>query len=164
MTQTELNRLLAAVAAEAKRAGIPVSSRICPTVQINRRAKSRFGCCRRVGDEFTVEIAASLLEAEERAVRQVLAHELLHTCPGCSNHGTQWKIWASLMNRVYGYRIRRTNSPGELGLTDDRSARWLIVCRKCGSRSTRMKRSPLVEHPERYRCRCGGTLEVKELT
>lgn len=164
MTQQELNRLLAAVTAEAKQAGIPVSSRVCPTVTVNRRARTRFGCCRRMGDGFTVEIAAALLEADEAAIRQVLAHEILHTCPGCSNHGDRWKSYAARMNRLYGYRIRRADTHEDLGITDDRPVRWLVVCRKCGRESPRMKRSPLVEHPERYRCRCGGTLFVKEVT
>lgn len=161
MTQTGLNRLLAAVLQEAKQAGIPVSERISPSAKINSRAKTRFGCCRRTGKEYTIEISAILLEAEERAVRQTLAHEILHTCPGCSNHGTLWQHWAAEMNRLYGYEIRRTDSPEHLGIPDERPVRWLVVCQRCGKEIPRMKRSPLVLHPERYRCSCGGTLTVK---
>ena len=36
-----------------------------------------------------------------------------------------------------------------------------VVCARCGRRIPRMKRSPLVDHPERYRCACGGTLAVE---
>lgn len=162
MTQAELDGLLAAVISEAKRAGIPVSRRICPTVKLNRRAKTRFGCCRTQGGIHTIELAAPLLAAEEGAVRQVLAHEVLHTCPGCADHGPRWKGWAARMNALYGYRISRTDSHEGLGIADDRPVRYLVVCRNCGKEIPRMKRSPLVDHPERYRCRCGGTLEVRE--
>ena len=105
-------------------------------------------------------MAASLLSAEEQAIRQVLAHEVLHTCPGCADHGPRWQHWAALMNRIFGYDIRRTHTPQALGLEDTRPVRWLVVCQSCGRSIPRMKRSPLVEHPERYRCKCGGTLVV----
>ncbi len=161
VTQTELNGLLHKVITQAEQAGIPVSGRICPTVGVNRRARTRFGCCRRDGGVYCIEIAAALLGAHESAICQVLAHEVLHTCPGCANHGVRWKGWAARMNARYGYRISRTDSHAALGLEDDRPVRFLVVCRRCGRRIPRMKRSPLVEHPERYRCACGGTFEVK---
>ena len=51
----------------------------------------------------------------------------------------------------------------KLGLADQRPIRYLVVCRSCGQTMSRMRRSALVEHPERYRCRCGGTLEVRQV-
>ncbi len=161
MTQAELDGLLARVIGQAKQAGVPVSPDIDPAVRLNRRARTRVGCCRREGGSFRIEVAAALLGADEAAVCQVLAHEALHTCPGCANHGPQWRRWAARMNAAWGYHIRRTDSHEALGLADDRPVRYIVVCRKCGREIPRMKRSPLVAHPERYRCRCGGTLFVK---
>ena len=160
MGQEELDRLLALVVGQARVLGIPVSPHIQPHVVINRRARTRLGCCRSAPEGHTVELSAALLESDERAVCQVLAHEVLHTCPGCANHGPRWRRWAALMSERYGYRIRRTDSFEALGLPDSRPARYLVVCRACGRTISRMKRSPLVEHPERYRCRCGGSLYV----
>ena len=162
MNQTEADRLLALVLAQAKAAGIPVSRQILPTVLINTRARTRFGCCRRLPEGFRIELSAFLLDGDESVIRQTLAHEVLHTCPGCSNHGPVWQRWADLMNRTCGYRIRRTDSPEALGLADTRPVRWLVVCSSCGKEIPRMKRSPLVTHPERYRCRCGGKFSVKK--
>lgn len=161
MTQTELDGHLAAVILQAKQAGIPVSARIRSTVSVNRRARTRFGCCRTQEGIHTIEVTAILLDADETALRQVLAHEVLHTCPGCANHGARWKGYAERMNALYGYDIHRTDSHRQLGLSDDRPVRWLVVCRSCGKQMPRMKRSPLVNHPERYRCRCGGILYIK---
>ena len=108
----------------------------------------------------TIELSAALCRAEDQAVCQVLAHEVLHTCPGCANHGPRWKAWAQKMTRAWGYQIRRSDTPQDLGLTDQRPVRYLVVCTRCGRQIPRMKRSPLVSHPERYRCRCGGELRV----
>lgn len=163
MDAEALNALLARVIGQARQAGVPVSRRIAPVVEVNRRAATRFGCCRSVGGVHRVEVSAALLEAEERAVCQVLAHEVLHTCPGCANHGPRWQRWAAEMNRRWGYDIRRTDSFDGLGLEDRRPVRYLVVCQRCGARMPRMKRSALVEHPERYRCRCGGILRVEDI-
>ena len=162
MTQGEIDKLLSRVIAQARAARIPVSEHICPQVRLNRRAKTRFGCCVRQGGEYIIELSARLAEeGSEDAVLQVLAHEALHTCYGCANHGARWKSYAARMNAAYGYTISRTDKFEDLGLEDDRPVRYWVVCAKCARRIPRMKRSPLTDHPERYRCRCGGTLLVE---
>ena len=163
MEQEKLDVLLVRVMEEARGEGIPISKQIDPTVRVNRRARTRFGCCVQKNGRYYIEIAGQMLEADERAVCQVLAHEVLHTCRGCANHGQRWKSYAERMNRRYGYEITRTDSFEKLGLEDTRPVNYLVICQSCGRRMPRMKRSALVEHPERYRCRCGGQLTVEEL-
>lgn len=163
MDQERLNGLLARVIGEARAAGIPVSGQIDPAVRVNRRARTRFGCCVQKNGRYYIEIAGQMLETDEKAVCQVLAHEVLHSCRGCANHGQRWKSYAVRMNECYGYDIARTDSFEKLGLADTRPVKYVVTCQSCGRRMPRMKRSPLVEHPERYRCRCGGTLVVEEL-
>lgn len=163
MTQNYIDGLMALVIAQARAVKIPVSKEIDPHIRLNRRARSRFGCCIRRNGRYTIELSAKLAEeGNEDAVLQVLAHEVLHTCCGCSNHGPRWKSYAQRMNTVYGYHIRRTDNYAELGIEDDRPVRYYVICTQCGRRIPRMKRSPLVDHPEHYRCTCGGTLRVEE--
>lgn len=162
MDQAKLNELLAQVIGQARAAGIPVSRQIDPEVRVNRRARTRFGCCVQKNGKFYIEIAEQMLRADERAVCQVLAHEALHSCRGCANHGQRWKAYAAKMNEAYGYEITRADSFDQLGLADERPVKFIVSCQSCGRQMSRMKRSPLVEHPERYRCRCGGTLTVEE--
>ena len=122
MTQQELDRLLARAVAQAKAAGIPVSPYICPQVRLNRRARTRFGCCVRRDGRCAVELSEQLArEGSERAVMQVLCHEVLHTCPGCANHGPRWRGYAQRMNAAYGYDIRRTDDYDALGLVNFRA-------------------------------------------
>ncbi len=161
MEQQNLDHLLAQVIAQARSMAIPVSRCIDPHVVVNTRARTRFGCCRSRLGRHTIEVSSILLGADEQAVRQVLAHEILHTCPGCANHGAKWQHWAALMSRQFGYDIHRTDSHAAFGLEDTRPVRYVVVCRQCGSRINRMKRSSLVAHPERYRCKCGGSLYIE---
>ena len=74
MTQGELDKLLARVIAQARAVKIPVSDRICPQVRLNRRAKTRFGCCVRKDGAYAVELSARLAgEGTEDAILRVLA-------------------------------------------------------------------------------------------
>ena len=155
----EFDALLARAVEQARALGIPVSARISPRVAVNRRAVTRFGCCIRRGGEYVIELSERLLEAEERACMQTLAHEVLHTCPGCRDHGRRWKEYAGRMNAAYGYHITRTSTNEELGLAEQRPPKYILRCTACGAQFKRLRASPLTRHPERYRCRCGGRLE-----
>ena len=129
MTQAYIDGLLALAVAQARAVKIPVSRDICPQVRLNRRARTRFGCCIRREGRYTIELSAKLAEeGREEAVLQVLAHEVLHTCWGCSNHGARWKGYAQRMNEAYGYHIRRTDNYDKLGIEDDRPVRYWVVC------------------------------------
>lgn len=157
----DIDALLAQVVREARAVGIPVSKHISPQVKLNRRAVARFGCCRKVGDVCYIELSARLLEAGEGPVRETLAHEVIHTCWGCRDHGARWKSYAARMNGAYGYHIQRTGTWEAMGLPDKRPVNHLLVCDRCGLEIKRAKASALVQHPERYRCRCGGRLILR---
>lgn len=161
MEQEEVNSLLAQVMGEARAIGIPISQRIFPRVKLNSRAVARFGCCTWRGEEYFVELSARLLPAGEGPVRETLAHEVLHTCRGCKDHGGRWKSYAQRMNAAYGYSITRTGTWEGMGLAEQKPVNHLLVCERCGRELPRARASNLVRHPERYRCRCGGRLTLK---
>lgn len=156
----DVNALLAEVIGETERIGIPVSKHIFPEVTLNTRAVARFGCCIWREDFCYIELSARLPAAGERAVRETLAHEVLHTCRGCRNHGERWKGYAARMNAAYGYHIARTGTWEALGLADQKPVHYLLICQNCGLEIPRTRVSNLVRHPERYRCRCGGRLAL----
>lgn len=155
-----MEELLRQVIEEARALAIPVSKHISPKVLMNSRAKTRFGRCIKQGKQYTIELSTMLTDPQ--AIRQTLAHEMLHTCPGCGNHGIRWKRYAAWMNQAYGYRIQRTDSPEAMG-TPAPPARYSLRCTACGTSIGRMKRSKLVLHPEYYRCRCGGSLVLETI-
>ncbi len=154
----DVDGLLKEVIAQAKAAGIPVSHAIRPHVTLNTRAVARFGCCARRGETYYIEISARLPAAGERVVRETLAHEVLHTCRGCRNHGDRWKAYAARMSAAYGYQIARTGTWEAMGLPNQKPVNYLLTCQQCGLEIPRTRASALVQHPERYRCRCGGLL------
>ena len=163
-----LTQLFNQVMDEAQNIGIPISRNIYGPI-INTRAKARFGCCivenKVPGNTwYTIEISAHTLEAPEKSIKEIIAHELLHTCKGCMNHGKIWKIYAERFNESYGYNITRTSSAEILGLEETGKnippAKYILVCSKCGKQFPRKRRSKAVQSPEKYRCgKCGGQLK-----
>ena len=93
ISKQKAEELLKRVISEAKASGIPVSRRISTEVCSNARAKKRFAACRKKGRDFYIEINERLLSGEipEEKIREILAHEVLHTCRGCFDHGEKWK-------------------------------------------------------------------------
>ena len=113
---------------------------------------------------YIIEISKALAEAPVESIREVLAHEVLHTSPGGDRHTGPWKKYASMMNQSYGYHIKRTNSPESLGVDQTRkkpTTKYLVICKKCGMTQERSRVSRVIKHPSLYRCKCGGKLKIK---
>ncbi len=159
MDQSGLNQLMWDLHASLKACGVPVSSKIEPQTGVNRRAKRRLGCCFYREGRYSIEVSESVLENPE-LLRVTLVHELLHTCPGCRNHGPRWKAWAQRVQEVLGYRIQRTVPvEGAAEPLRHEEVKYVLECQSCGARIGRMRLSKAVKSPWRYRCPCGGKLK-----
>ena len=163
MTQERLNDLLQETAHALRELHIPLAKEIDPQVRINARAKRRLGCCYLQNGRYSIEVSASLLEDPEK-LRQTLAHELLHTCRGCRNHGERWKAYAAIVNDAWGTQIQRL-APLQAGEEPQRlrqdTVKYLVQCQSCGKVFPRARMCKLVKTPWRYRCQCGGHLAVR---
>lgn len=116
---------------------------------------------------FLIEICEAMLDASEQEIKNVIAHEVLHTCYGCYNHGKRWKSYAVKMNKIYGYNITSTTTYEKLGLKKPEKKiiyRYKIQCQKCGKTLYRQKKSRLITNTGQYRCKCGGKLIMIPLT
>lgn len=159
MNQAGLDQLMAQLHQELKDLGIPVSNKIDPAPRINTRAKRRLGCCIYNEKGYFIEVSARVLE-DPALLRQTLIHELLHTCPGCRNHGPQWKAWAQRVQEALGYQIQRTVPvEGEARPLRHEEVKYVLECQSCKARIPRMRLSKAVKTPWRYRCPCGGKLK-----
>lgn len=154
----DCDMLLREVVAQALKLGIPVSPTLDPRVEINDRAVGRFGCCKYQKGRYYIELARRIAEGPEESCRSVLAHEVLHTCHGCRDHGKRWREYGRKMKAAYGYDICRTSTNQDLGVGEAGEYRYLLRCEKCGAELGRFRASPLVRFPQRYRCKCGGRL------
>lgn len=135
------------------------------TVSVNTRAHSRFGQTRKKMGVYSINVNVDLLDERNpvSALHNTIIHELLHTCPDCMNHGEPWKRWALRVNRKYGTNIKRTSSVQEIGLEvfTQKKANWIVTCDKCRHEYIYQRAGKVVQHPEQFKCVCGGTLTVK---
>ena len=169
--QEEINRLLGEVIREAEAVRIPLGM-IKRDVRVNTRAKRRFGCCRTTQNafgerQFEIELSQKVLACEDKKIKEILAHEILHTCSGCQNHGKKWKEYAAAMNHAYGYAITTMTSDAAMGLPETEecyrreSYKYVLQCQGCGAMIHRKRASRLTRYPQRYRCaKCGGKLKI----
>ncbi len=155
----ELDRLMAALLVQLRDLQVPVSPQILPQVQVNTRAKRRLGCCRFQEETYTIEVSAGILQSPD-LLKETLLHELLHTCPGCRNHGPLWKSYAAVVNQALGTSIQRTVKVEEAFSPLRREeVKYVLRCQSCGREIKRLRMCKVVKAPWRYRCLCGGKLK-----
>lgn len=83
--------------------------------------------------------------------------------PVAFKHTGKWRRYAGLINKLLPhYSIKTHTSYEEKGVMDNRAAptyRYILKCDSCGREVRRQKICAVVEHPEHYRCMCGGKLK-----
>lgn len=151
---------------EAKAIGLKPGNIVGVTV--NTRAKNRWGQTRYSNGVYSINISNRLLaeELDDMVAKNTIMHEIIHTCPGCMNHGENWKRLANRVNAAYpDYNIKRTTSCEEKGIEapEPRAYRWEIYCKSCGKKWNYKRLPKCAQYPSNYRCFCGGEIGVKSL-
>ena len=109
--------------------------------------------------KYSIKLNKAAL-SNEYALEETILHELIHTLPGCMNHGELWQSVAKCINAEHGYTISRVNSSEDLGISFvDNGYKYIIKCTECGKEIGYMRRSYAVKCPEAFRCTCGGKLK-----
>lgn len=152
------NRLLKEVKMEMDKLGIPYAKYI-NTIEVNTRAKRRWGLCKRTSGVFSISLSSELNKTNSKAIKNVIAHELIHTVNGCFNHGANFKRIANIMNKTYGYNISRTTSATELGFSEEyhkevvMNSKYVVTCQNCGTVSRYQRMCKTLQVLDR--CTCG---------
>lgn len=108
---------------------------------------------------YTITINEVLLsdECDDVSLYNTMLHELLHTCPGCLNHGYTWKMYAERVNKEYGMRITRLTSQAEQGIQIIKDPKYILQCPSCKHEFTYMRMCDSVKHPSLCYCtKCGN--------
>ena len=127
---------------------------------INPRSKSRLGQCSKKGNFYEIQISEYATVDKEKTFN-TLMHETLHTVEGCMNHGSKWQKLANIVNKKYGLTVATISKISEDQKQERmKSVKYIIKCKKCGNEGGYMKKSKVVSNVDRYRCKCGGSLEL----
>jgi len=164
----DLRKLYKECVLELNRINMDISDRIVE-VKPNGRLRTVLGKCKyshRTGT-YSIEINTCLLadEAETQAAKETIVHELIHTCPGCMNHGYEWKRRGDRASRMLGYHVERCASVDELEtqgvIVKQETYKYALVCDSCGNQYKRKRWCEVLENPSRYKCgKCNGSLHT----
>lgn len=117
---------------------IPIKN--CP-VTISNRLKRVFGTTyykkRGNTETYNIKIAGYLVNnGSEHGIKSTIAHEFIHTCDGCLNHGALWKHYASMVSDLYN--ISRTNTMEDKGISqgvanaiNNSNIKYIVKCTTC---------------------------------
>jgi predicted metal-dependent hydrolase len=164
ITEVKLNELFKLAKQQVLDAGIQYGD-LRGNIVVNKRAQKFWGRCNTRTNPKTkesysyIEVAYNLLYASDEEIMNTIIHEILHSCEGCQNHGDIWKKYANIMNKKYGYNVKRATSSEEKGLTEltYQNAKYLLQCDKCGTIIYKSKMCRIVAHPEYFCCsKCKG--------
>ena len=102
-------------------------------------------------------------DVDDDDILNTLLHEILHTSPGCQNHGALWKSHVAKLNFAYELNISvRSNHEkcnGRLHEHRVNSMRYAIYCEGCGIIVRRKNKSAIITNSSQYICgHCNGKL------
>lgn len=156
------------------------------TIQISKRNNKRYGCCKqeepdekykiteKVGrrkiikyqkfNKHTIEVSNWVFDLNDETIKNTIMHEIIHCFPYCNDHGKQFKMYAKYINSKLGYNISRLGNKKQDYENsnvqyEEKEFKYQIKCIRCGKlfHRNRLARNFF----KKYRCQCGGKLELK---
>lgn len=129
------NKLLLEVYNELKNI-IPINKdRFFNYVKIGH-AKTSLGQCKKhaILPYYTIILSKYLLNCDLQLIKNTIAHELIHTCEGCFNHGALFKAYASMVNnKLNNYNIVVKNQDIQFRNNVKKSGyKYKLTCTCCG--------------------------------
>ena len=119
---------------EMREAGIPVQNGKVSEIRAGN-IEGYLGLCNDDGyHNFSIIIREELLQdtCPIKELKEVVIHELIHTCPRCLSHGKTWRKYAKMMNDIYGYSLLEGKDLDSV-LHKEKPIAQRFVCRDCGS-------------------------------
>ena len=165
----DLNKLYHECVEEMKRINMDISNRIVG-IKVNGRLSRSLGRCRfnHYSGSYSIEINPCMLadSVEVKTTKNTIIHELIHTCPGCMNHGYECKRRGDRVNRMLGYNVQRCAEVERLEAAGvevkKEEYKYALECVRCGHQFKFQRWCSKLENPSRWKCGngCGGDLKT----
>ena len=93
-------------------------------------------------------------ELFDKRLLSCLLHELIHTMPGCMNHGSTFKKMASKINaEVPEYSITTSTCSRDYGIQEEPiKYKYIIRCKYCGKETKYQRKSFYTQHLDQLVC------------
>lgn len=157
----DLNTLLDEVLNELDTIGISINKANI-SIYSNPKFRKILGKCIKTNDDevFKIEISKLMLDTQsEFTVKNIIAHELIHTIKNCFNHGEFFSSLMSILNKVYSYQDEACI---EIDYNEQLIAhfKYCLRCPKCGKTYVFDRKTDKVKFPSEYGCeKCHSPVE-----
>ena len=105
----ELNKMLNEVINDAISVGFPVSQSLERKIYIDKNRYDRVGACYRYStypERYEIHLSEMTIKAKSNEIKNIIAHEVLHSCFLSMEHNNIWMMYKNLMNSKFGYDIQ----------------------------------------------------------
>ena len=137
---------------------VPYSKNLSPSLG-ELKTKKTLGRCYSMYGMFRISLSKYLLECSEQLIKNVIAHEIIHTVNGCFNHGYNFQYYANLVNYKLGYKIEVRNTNKEFNPPH----KYKLVCERCGKVYYRDRLNQRYVANNVYRCgKDNGYLKIEK--
>ena len=105
------------------------------------------------------------LIGEDFEIEKTMVHELIHTIPGCSNHGPNFKKYAGLINRHYPkYNVSTYYTPDSdetENIANIKKPKYVVTCETCGTKTYFYRKCKTLDIISRCTCKKCKTSNFK---
>jgi uncharacterized protein YjaZ len=103
-----LNSLLHEVINDAISIDFPVPKSLERKIYIDKETYDRVGACYRytLPERYVIHLSEDVLKADINEIRNIIAHEVLHTHFLSMDHGYVWTMFCNRMNQKQKYNIK----------------------------------------------------------
>lgn len=109
-----------------------------------------------IGKTNYIGINKKLID-EDFEIEKTMAHELIHTIPGCSNHGPNFKRYAELINRHYPeYNVSTYYTPDSdemENIANIKKPKYVVTCENCGVKTYFYRKCKTLDIISRCTCK-----------
>lgn len=162
----DVNAMLQKCIEDLRRIEIPISDSIDPNVTLKDVTGFAGSCSRRKPHHISI---SEHIVHDEKTLKDILYHELIHTCPDCMNHGKLFKHYMRIVNQQLGaHVVTRLDeaTTQKCGLLDAKiqKAKYRVYCPNCGTLCYRERKSGVIKNPKRFNCMtCHSPVKVEVL-
>lgn len=108
----KFNYMLIEVINDATSIGFPISRNLDKTIYIDKGIYDRVAACYRyvVPEKYEIHLSELTLQAKKNEIKNIIAHEVLHSHFLTMEHNEFWKMYCARMNQKFGYEIQEKYS------------------------------------------------------
>lgn len=104
----DLNRLLNEVINDAESIGFPISKNLEKKIYLDKKRYDRVGACYRYPypEKYEIHLSEPVIKAKINDIKDIMAHEVLHSSFVSMDHGFIWSMYKDMMNKKLKYDIK----------------------------------------------------------